>query len=75
MHGDDFFISASQRDIEWLEAIMRANFEIKDPVIIGPEPGDQKVMSVGGSSGPRTATRCRGRLTTGTWTPFLRACG
>ena len=46
VHGDDFFISASQRDIEWLEAIMRANFEIKDPVIIGPEPGDQKVMSV-----------------------------
>eukprot|EP00972_Heterocapsa_arctica_P083790 12347151-Heterocapsa_arctica.AAC.1 len=42
VHGDDFVVSGTQKDIEWIEAVMRSSFDIKDAVIIGPEPGDGK---------------------------------
>eukprot|EP00972_Heterocapsa_arctica_P106973 15758616-Heterocapsa_arctica.AAC.1 len=30
VHGDDFIVSATQKDIEWIEAVMRESFDIKD---------------------------------------------
>eukprot|EP00972_Heterocapsa_arctica_P030573 4500416-Heterocapsa_arctica.AAC.1 len=42
VHGDDLVVSGTQRDIEWIEAVMRESLDVKDAVVIGPEPGDGK---------------------------------
>ena len=46
VHGDDFVVTGTQRDIEWTEAVMRESFDIKDAVIIGPEAVYGKVLNV-----------------------------
>ena len=73
--GDDFVVAAAPQDIERFESIMRAKFDIKDLVTIGPGAEHGKVTSersgaccTARSCGPRMAARSRGKPIIGTWT-------
>jgi hypothetical protein len=46
VHGDDFTFSGMEEDLDWIEGMMKSWFEVKVRARLGPEPGDDKEISV-----------------------------
>ena len=46
VHGDDFTFCGLEEDLNWIKGWMESWFEIKLRGILGPEPGDQKEVTI-----------------------------
>ena len=46
MNGDDFTFSGMNDDLDWVENLMKGWFEVKVRARLGPEPNDDKEISV-----------------------------
>ena len=46
VHGDDFTYLGYEEDLQWIIDKMKQTFEIKIRGILGPQPGDQKVIRI-----------------------------
>ena len=46
VHGDDFTIEGEDADLTWVQELMRSWFDIKVRGRLGPEPGDDKEISI-----------------------------
>ena len=46
VHGDDFTFCGLEEDLVWIRGLMGSWFEIKLRGVLGPDPGDQKEVTI-----------------------------
>ena len=46
VHGDDFTLCGLEEDLWWIKGLMESWFEIKVRGVLGPDPGDQKEVTI-----------------------------
>ena len=46
VHGDDFTFCGSEEDLWWIRDLMKSWFEIKVRAVLGPEPHDDKEVTI-----------------------------
>ena len=46
VHGDDFTFCGLEEDLIWITGLMESWFEIKVRGVLGPDPGDQKEVTI-----------------------------
>ena len=46
VHGDDFTFCGLGEDLRWIRGLMESWFEIKVRGVLGPDPGDQKEVTI-----------------------------
>ena len=46
VHGGDFTFSGEDKDLDWIEGLMKGWFEVKVRARLGPDLGDDKVVVI-----------------------------
>eukprot|EP00973_Karenia_brevis_P039737 5484695-Karenia_brevis.AAC.1 len=46
VHGDDFTFCGMEEDLMWIKGLMKEWFEMKVRAVLGPDPGDDKEVTI-----------------------------